>query len=97
MTRPAWRQNAGVSAAQRGYGAEWQRIRLVVLGQEPRCQVCGQRATEVDHIVPKAKGGTDARMNLRSLCGPCHRTKTARDSRPASRKRDPERHPGLLP
>ena len=28
---------------------------------------------QVDHIVPKFRGGTDDRSNLRILCGDCHR------------------------
>ncbi|MDK1339207.1 HNH endonuclease, partial [Cronobacter sakazakii] len=34
-------------------------------------------ATTVDHIKPKAHGGTDEDSNLRSLCCPCHKRKTA--------------------
>jgi len=33
-------------------------------------------ATEVDHIVPKAQGGTDAPTNRQSLCHACHKAKT---------------------
>jgi hypothetical protein len=42
---------------------------------------CGVRATEVDHIVPKAFGGTDHASNLRSLCAAHHRLKTATQDR----------------
>ncbi|WP_139157546.1 HNH endonuclease, partial [Enterobacter hormaechei] len=35
------------------------------------------KATSVDHIIPKAHGGTDDDSNLESLCWPCHRKKTA--------------------
>jgi 5-methylcytosine-specific restriction endonuclease McrA len=31
----------------------------------------------VDHIVPLARGGTNDAMNLQTLCGRCHSTKTA--------------------
>lgn len=46
------------------------------------CQVCAQQsivalASEVDHITPKAEGGTDADANLQAICGPCHKAKTA--------------------
>ena len=34
-------------------------------------------ATEVDHIVPKARGGPDAWDNLQALCKSCHSRKTA--------------------
>lgn len=33
---------------------------------------------EVDHIVPLAKGGTNAPGNLQLLCKSCHGTKDAR-------------------
>lgn len=37
-------------------------------------------ATEVDHIIPKSAGGTDAHFNLRAICAPCHAAKTAIES-----------------
>jgi 5-methylcytosine-specific restriction protein A len=36
-------------------------------------------ATQVDHIRPLFKGGTDAWANLQSLCEPCHAEKTRED------------------
>lgn len=33
-------------------------------------------ATEVDHITPKASGGTDDPANLQGICKACHRAKT---------------------
>jgi 5-methylcytosine-specific restriction protein A len=51
------------------------------------CQPCLRKkpqritaATEVDHIVPKAKGGTDELTNLQAICGECHKDKTIKDS-----------------
>lgn len=79
----AYDQERG-SAAQRGYGARWRKLRAMKLGADPICsdpyhQHPGQvvAATEVDHILPKARGGTDAWENLQSLCGSCHSHKTA--------------------
>src|SRR5437867_1584764 len=66
-----------ISASERGYGSEWARIRRVVLSEEPSCRLCGQPATDVDHIVSKANGGTDRRSNLRSLCRRDHQKRTA--------------------
>lgn len=36
-------------------------------------------ATEVDHITPKAKGGTDDADNLQAINAECHKRKTAED------------------
>lgn len=45
-----------------------------------RCQICGRSAQdgatlEVDHRVPRAKGGTDDSENLWTLCFDCNRGK----------------------
>lgn len=49
------------------------------------CQACLAKqqytmASEVDHIKPKAKGGTDDLCNLRAICTPCHRDKTTKEA-----------------
>jgi 5-methylcytosine-specific restriction protein A len=47
------------------------------------CQLCGLLVTgspDIDHIVEKSKGGTDALSNLRTTCHSCHARRTARDS-----------------
>lgn len=82
--RRPW-QHAQPSAAARGYGWHWTRIREQVLAEEPRCRLCGQRSTTVDHIVSRAQGGSDARGNLRGLCAACHQAKTGRESARARR------------
>lgn len=63
-----------------GYQGNWPKIRAQVLSEEPHCRECGQAAVTVDHIIPKARGGTDARSNLRSLCNACRRIKDAADA-----------------
>lgn len=71
------------SASSRGYGAKWRKIRKAALYRDMGlCVHCRSRgditvATEVDHIVRKADGGTDDLDNLQSLCRPCHEAKTA--------------------
>jgi diadenosine tetraphosphate (Ap4A) HIT family hydrolase/5-methylcytosine-specific restriction endonuclease McrA len=48
-----------------------------------RCELCGvsaeHKALEVDHIIPRNKGGTDDMANLQSLCYSCNSTKRDRD------------------
>jgi 5-methylcytosine-specific restriction protein A len=65
--------------------------RLVVrnarlLKREPLCRRCLKKhdgrirpATQLDHVVPLAKGGRDTEDNLQPLCDPCHVEKTAED------------------
>jgi 5-methylcytosine-specific restriction enzyme A len=65
------------SAASRGYGSRWRRLRRMILNQQPLCVRCGAPATDVDHIVPRAAGGDDSASNLQGLCKSCHSRKTA--------------------
>lgn len=86
MKAPAWRHER--SAHARGYGAAWQRLRLQVLkrdGYRCQCSDCKRSgrvrlAHAVDHIVPKAKGGTDELGNLQAINNECHRAKTIADA-----------------
>lgn len=68
------------SAAERGYGTDWQRVRREVLDAFPFCALCGDVATDVHHVLPKAEGGTDELYNLESLCRGCHSAMTMRES-----------------
>ncbi len=74
------------SASRRGYGRRWQRLRLVVLANEPLCELCGQLATDVDHRVSRARGGLDTFENLRPLCHSCHAKKTVAEDRGLGRR-----------
>jgi hypothetical protein len=56
----------------------------MVLAVNPFCIMCEEQgytvpATQVDHIIPKESGGTDALENLQGLCTEHHRIKTARE------------------
>lgn len=42
-----------------------------------RCWICGGPQEEVDHVKPVAKGGAHMLCNLRPICGPCNRRKSA--------------------
>jgi 5-methylcytosine-specific restriction protein A len=69
------------SASDRGYGQRWRKLRAWVLAEEPLCGLCEaegrvEPSTMVDHIKPKAQGGTDARENLRGICKRHHASKS---------------------
>lgn len=83
------------SRQSRGYGAAWDRVRLVILRRDAdqcQCKYCKaalvpEFANEVDHIVPKAKakamGWTQAQMdaesNLQAINRECHKRKSKED------------------
>lgn len=65
------------TTAQRGYGAAWQRLSRAYLHAHPMCECgCGRRSEHTDHMVSKARGGTDDWSNLQALSCPCHSRKT---------------------
>lgn len=74
------------SRHSRGYGNEWTKLRKAIMARDSHlCQPCLRNgtptpATQVDHIKPKAKGGTDAAGNLQAICTPCHDAKTIIDA-----------------
>lgn len=39
------------------------------------CRYCGARATEVDHVLPRAQGGLTVLANLAAACQHCNREK----------------------
>jgi 5-methylcytosine-specific restriction protein A len=80
---------------QRGYGAAWEKTRERILERDNGiCQPHLQRGlfatgNQVDHVISKAEGRArgwsrdqiEADANLQTICGECHREKTARESR----------------
>ena len=68
------------SRQSRGYGAAWDKLRKRILERDgylcrcPECTATGRPtpAQAVDHIVPKAKGGSDDPANLRAVSNACH-------------------------
>lgn len=69
------------TTTQQGYGTIWQKIRKIYLSANPLCVKCEKDnkivpATEVDHIMPLKRGGTNEETNLQGLCKPCHSRKT---------------------
>ena len=84
------------SSGERGYGAQWRKIRLRVLSSKPVCvdpfafhadDSVVVLADEVDHIIPKAAGGTDDDSNLQPLCQTCHDYKTEHLDNPSTATR----------
>lgn len=66
------------SAALRGYGHAWRKLRALILAERPLCEApgCNRPAKDVDHRVARAKGGTDDESNLVAYCHSCHSKKT---------------------
>ena len=91
----AW--DSDLSRHARGYGHAWDKLRKTILKRDQYlCQQCLRdgRVTPlmvrsydhaVDHITPKAHGGTDDPSNLESLCqDPCHLQKTIKEAAEAT-------------
>ncbi len=75
------------SSTQRGYGADWRKVRAAVLAVHPLCAECDRKgrvtvATDVHHK-ERFRGTDDPRRldpsNLEPLCRPCHMAHTGRD------------------
>ncbi|RPH37165.1 MAG: HNH endonuclease [Chloroflexi bacterium] len=74
------------SPTARGYGADWQRVRLAILERDGwRCRWCGLRATTVDHVRPLCAGG--ARLDPANLVAACVGCNSRRGARFSSRRR----------
>jgi len=76
------------TAAQRGYGADWRRISARITANAVACHWCGLEFTEddpatADHLIPKARGGTNDESNL----VPAHRSCNSRRAAQARRQR----------
>jgi len=41
-----------------------------------RCSYCEEKATEIDHIIPRSNGGTNSSYNLTPACRPCNEKKS---------------------
>lgn len=63
-------------------GRPWRRKREWVMKRDGYlCQPCNREgritlATEVDHVIPQAEGGSDDETNLQAICDECHKAKT---------------------
>ena len=70
---------------QAGMGVVPGRVRFQTLKRAQfRCELCGvsadERALDVDHILPKSRGGSDEPENLQALCWLCNTNKGAGDA-----------------
>lgn len=75
------------SSTQRGYGSRWRRTAAAAVADHravhgdwcPGHGVPGHLAQDLtgDHIVPKARGGSDERENVAVLCRACNARKHA--------------------
>lgn len=74
--------------APRARGNAFEPTRQFVLERDGwQCQVklddgCTVAATCVDHVIPRARGGTDDPANLQASCTSCNARKGASDARP---------------
>lgn len=84
-----WMDERRGSSTERGYGGQWRKRRERIMRRDKAlCQPCRKGgsvmpAVAVDHIVPKAEGGTDADENLQAICKRCHKLKTENESKRA--------------
>lgn len=81
--KPAWAKRAG--APKRMRGRKLQRARERLFAERPLCERCEEAgqvrlATQRDHRVPLAEGGTDDPENIQALCDGCHAEKTLAES-----------------
>ena len=59
--------------AKAKYGPEWAATRAKVFAEKgAACFYCGDAASHVDHLTPKARGGTDDLSNLVPACATCN-------------------------
>jgi 5-methylcytosine-specific restriction protein A len=88
----AWKH--GTTRQQRGYGRAHEKMREHLLSTVILCEECKKNGrytpgTHADHVIAKAKGGTDDRSNYQLLCASCHAAKSIHDQgkNPRLRKR----------
>lgn len=52
--------------------------RAIFLRDNHRCQYCGATAENIDHVVPRSRGGTHSWDNVVAACRPCNARKEDR-------------------
>lgn len=85
--------------------ANWRSTKARILKRDGGlCYQCGKPASEVDHVIPVARGGTHDDDNLAAICTPHHEAKSEQERRQGyqlrrathSRQREPEQHPSRI-
>lgn len=67
----------------------WRQLRLEVLDRDGWvCHWCGAPASHADHLIPRARGGTDDPDNLAASCARCN---LSRGAGPGPRTAPPSR------
>jgi 5-methylcytosine-specific restriction protein A len=75
------------TASQRGYGKKWRDLRAAAIAAQPWCSFChhpGSRDNPLsaDHVVEKARGGSDDPSNIRVFVLAVQPAAAARSSNP---------------
>lgn len=79
-------------AHSQGTTTEWRNLRAACFRVWGRaCLMCGDRATDVDHIIELAAGGTNTIDNVQPLCKSCHQAKTNAFNRTARKPTEGQR------
>lgn len=79
----------------KGYPSDWDSRRESVYQRDDfTCQNCGRKGgpygdyeLHAHHVVPKSKGGTHKKSNLKTLCKQCHNAIHGSKSAPTSKER----------
>lgn len=62
---------------RRGSTRHWRKLREEVLTRDGHtCYICKGVATQVDHLIPKSKGGPDTHDNTAAICAQCNQRKS---------------------
>lgn len=77
--REGWKQLARdyprPSAVDRGYDADWQKVRNAYIKTHPVCEVCGRAKTAIVHHIVSVRQDPSRRLdasNLQGVCKSCH-------------------------
>lgn len=68
------------SAGGKGAGKVFTKAtKRLVRAKSSNCQFCSKAAKEVDHVVPRSRGGNNTPQNGQILCRTCNASKGARN------------------